>query len=287
MSQVRRTAAMVRIRNVLCPVDLSDISKRALGHAAALTAWYEVALTVLFVRTGYRVESTKRDVAAFVESAIGTQPAHLHVTDGDVVSEIVRVATALPADVVVMGTHGISGFKQLLLGSVTERVWREAPCPVLTVPPRVARHSPGTVSLATVICAVDFSPSSTRALAYAVSIATKARGRLILFHALEWFDEEVEAPSTGINTQELPTAEEDARRGLEELLAADARACDPELVVGHGSPAGEILRLVQERDAELIVLGVHGRNVLDRTLFGSTAQQVVRDAPCPVLTVRA
>lgn len=278
---------MVRIQNVLCPVDLSAISERALRYAAALAAWYEARLTVLFVRTGYRVESTEDDVAAFVDSAIGAHAAQLRVTDGDVVSEIVRLASALPADFVVMGTHGISGFKQLLLGSVTERVWLEAPCPVLTVPPRVAPHSPDTVSLARVVCAVDFSPSSARAVAYATSIAKRAGGRLILFHALEWFDEEVEAPSPGVNTKDLPTSEEDAREGLEQLLMADARACDPELVVGHGSPAGEILRLVRDYDAGLIVLGVHGRNVLDRTLFGSTAQRVVREASCPVVTVRA
>jgi len=278
---------MVRIQNVLCPVDLSAISERALRHAAALAAWYEARLTVLFVRTGFRVESTARDVAAFIHSAIGAHPAQLRMTDGDVVSEIVRLATGLPADLLVMGTHGISGFKQLLLGSVTERVWREAPCPVVTVPPRVAPRSPDAVSLATVICAVDFSPSSTRAVAYATSIAKRASGRLILFHALEWLDDEVEAPSSGVDTKELPTSEDDARQGLEELLTADARASDPELVVSHGSPAGEILRLVRESGAGLIVLGVHGRNVLDRTLFGSTAQRVVRESPCPVLTVRA
>jgi nucleotide-binding universal stress UspA family protein len=110
---------MVRIQNVLCPVDLSAISERALRHGAALAAWYEARLTVLFGRTGVRVESTERDVAAFIHSAIGAHPAQLRMTDGDVVSEIVRLATGLPADLLVMGTHGISGFKQLLLGSVT------------------------------------------------------------------------------------------------------------------------------------------------------------------------
>ena len=65
---------MVRIHNVLCPVDLSAISEGALRHAAALAAWYEARLTVLFVRTGYRVESAERDVAAFVAAAVGAHP---------------------------------------------------------------------------------------------------------------------------------------------------------------------------------------------------------------------
>ena len=284
-AQVRRPAAMVRIQSLLCPVDLSAISERALRHAAALAAWYEARLTVLFVRTGHRVKWTERDLSAFVDSEVGAQPAQLLVTDGDVVSEIVRLVTALPADLVIMGTHGISGVKQLLLGSVTERVLREAPCPVLTVPPRIAQDSPEVVSLGTVVCAVDFSPSSTRALDYAVSIAKKAGGRLVLLHALEWFDEETEV-SPDRKAERLPTAEEDARQGLEELLTADALACHPELVVGRGAPHEEALRIVREYGAGLVVLGVHGRNVVDRTLFGSTTQRLTREATCLVLTVR-
>ena len=59
----------------------------------------------------------------------------------------------------------------------------------------------------------------------------------------------------------------------------------PELAVGYGSPGDELLRLARERDADLMVLGVRRRNALDLALFGSTARRVLRDAPCPVLTV--
>ena len=76
-------------------------------------------------------------------------------------------------------------------------------------------------------------------------------------------------------------------RRLEDLLTADARACYPELIVAPGSAAGEVLRVVRESDAGLIVLGVHGRNALDRAIFGSTSQRVVREASCAVLTVKA
>jgi nucleotide-binding universal stress UspA family protein len=92
-----------------------------------------------------------------------------------------------------------------------------------------------------VVCAVDFSPSSARALDYAVSVARKAGGHLIVLHALEWFDEEVEPTNTAVDTKRLPTSEDDARQELKELLteSPDARACDPQLIVGYGSPAGE------------------------------------------------
>ena len=278
---------MVRIDHILCPVDLSAVSEGALRHAAVMADWYKADLTVLLVAQAKHFASAEHELAAFAAAAVGVGAPRLLVKDGGAVREIVRLASGIPADLVVMGTHGLSGFKRLLLGSVTERVLRESPCPVLTVPPRVVQHAPEPLSLAIVVCAVDFSSSSARALDYAVSVARKAEGRLVVFHALEWFDEEVERPHAGVDTKRLPTSEDDARQELEELLTPDARACDPELVVGYGRPAGEVLRVVRESKAGLIVLGVHGRNALDRTLFGSTTQQVVREAPCPVLTVRA
>jgi nucleotide-binding universal stress UspA family protein len=276
---------MLHIEHVLCPVDFSAISQRALRHAASLTTWYEANVTVLFVRTGHRVKATESDLAAFVESAIGARAARPLVVEGDAVSEIVRLAGALPADCLVMGTHGISGVKHLLLRSVTERVLREAPCPVLTVPPHIAGDS-GAVSFATVVCAVDFSPSSTRALDYAASIARKAGGRLVLLHALEWFDEEIEALPADATSRRPAATEEDARQGLEELLSADALACRPELLIGRGPAHEEVLRTISKYHAGLVVLGVHGRNILDRTLFGSTTERLVRESPCLVLTVR-
>ena len=100
------------------------------------------------------------------------------------------------------------------------------------------------------------------------------------------FDEESEASLPGMKRGNLPTSEDDARQALEELLTDDARACDPVVTVGHGAPHTEALRVVKEYDAGLAVLGVHGRNVVDRTLFGSTKQRLVREATCPVLTVR-
>ena len=276
---------MLRIEHVLCPVDFSAISHRALRHATSLATWYEASLTVLFVRTGHRVKATEPDLAAFGESAVGARAARLTVVDGDAVSEIVRFAGALPADCVVMGTHGISGVKQLLLGSVTERVLREAPCPVLTVPPHIAGDA-DAVSFATVVCAVDFSHSSTRALDYAVSIARKAGARLVLLHALEWFDDEIETTPADEKFRRPATAEEDARQRLEELLSADALACRPELVIGRGAAHEEVLRIISKYNAGLVVLGVHGRNVVDRTLFGSTTERLSRESPCLVLTVR-
>jgi nucleotide-binding universal stress UspA family protein len=85
----------------------------------------------------------------------------------------------------------------------------------------------------------------------------------------------------------LPSSEDDAIDRLRELLTHEMRTrCDPELVIGYGTPADEILRFVHERRADLVVLGVRRRNPIDLAVFGSVTQRVIRDGACAVLTVR-
>ena len=192
---------MVIIKRILCPVDFSVVSERALIHAAALTMWHEAELTTLFVspttdaaRPGGKANPRRSDeqkLSAFISAAVGASgTVRQLVTRGSVVTEILRVAAEMPADLIIMGTHGTSGFRRLVLGSVTEKVLRSSLCPVVTVPPEANHRASEPVAFRTVVCAVDFSDSSTRALEYAVSVARKAGGRLVLLHVLEWFAEE-------------------------------------------------------------------------------------------------
>ena len=182
-----------------------------------------------------------------------------------------------------MGTHGRSGFQRLLLGSVAERVIRRSTAPVLTVPPRIPQ---GGMRLGTILCAVDFSDPTARAVDYAASIAAAASARLVLAHALEWSEEMETLPNIGSSL--LPSSEDDAVDRMNELLTADIRAhCAPELLVGYGSPADEVMRLVHERHVDLVVLGIRRRNAIDLAVFGSTTQRLIRDGGCAVLTVRA
>jgi nucleotide-binding universal stress UspA family protein len=270
------------IARILCPVDFSPFSERAVRHASALAASWAAELTVLWVRSG-NDRTGRESLQAFASRLLGTAPARLVTTDGQVVPEIIHAAGQ--ADLIVMGTHGASGFERLLLGSVTDKVLRKAPCPVLTVPRFAPDVPPEGPSVATILCAVDFSATSARAFEYAASFAVKAGACLLLFHALEWFAEEDEAP-TGAPEGAPPTSEQDARTQLEELIPDRVRStCQAEVLVGYGEPGAGVLRVARERQADMIVLGVKGRGAIELTLFGSTAQRVVREASCPVLTV--
>jgi len=108
---------------------------------------------------------------------------------GDPVRVIVEHAAA--ADLVVMGAHGRSGFDRLLSGSVTERVFQLAPCPVLAVPPQAASAGGPEAVFRRILCPVDFSPSSERALDVALDLARQANGVLTAATVIEWLAEEV------------------------------------------------------------------------------------------------
>jgi nucleotide-binding universal stress UspA family protein len=298
---------MIAIKKILCPVDGSEFSNRALRHAAALASWYEAELTALSVRsrivpTGPWLEGPvapvlaeddpqagREHVGAFVASAVGRFPTRIAIRGGAVVSEILSEADEIQADLIVMGTHGVSGFERLLLGSVTEKVLRKAKCPVLTVPRAVKPDALEAVTFKTIVCGVDFSASSARALEYALSLAQEAGGRIVLVHALEWLPEPVRTVSGNFDVPEYRRQiEADTRKDLEALVPEDARAwCDPEFVLMHGKAYRGLVDVAEARDAELIVLGTQGRGALDRALFGSTADHVVREATAPVLVVPA
>jgi nucleotide-binding universal stress UspA family protein len=206
---------------------------------------------------------------------------------GDAATEIVRHARDIDADLVVMGTHGRSGFDRFTLGSVTEKVLRKASCPVLTLPPGAARVVEA-VEYRRVLWPTDFSEPSEWALDFAVSIAERTKGVVLALHV-------VETPAGDPLGPESPEYEaafrryqcDRAKNDLHELVDQNLAArCQIDEAVVPGKPYEEILRMAADRSADVIVIGVRGRGSVDLTLFGSTTNQVVRRATCPVITLR-
>ena len=109
------------------------------------------------------------------------------VERGDACSEILRQAIDRKADLIVMGTHGRTGLRHVLLGSVTEKIIRNASCPVLVVPPHAAAvGGDASAVFKRIVCATDFSKPSGAALTYALALAQEADARLTLLHAIEF-----------------------------------------------------------------------------------------------------
>jgi len=293
---------------ILCPVDFSSASLHAVDQASVLARWYHASITALHVcnpseappDSHQRVSDSDEirlssEVRALFGAAIRDGlPVNVIVGAGQPQRVILERAAMLPADLIVMGTHGATGFEHLVLGSVAEKVLRRAGCAVLTVPPHANRTS--TLPFKRVLCAVDFSEWSLRALELARSLTRESGAALTAVTVIEWPWPEPPPPSF----DELPPAQAGAlreyRRYVETgatrrltALADESAAAGVAVAVrvGHGKPHVEILRAAADIGADLIVIGVHGRNGLDLQIFGSTTNHVVRHATCPVLTLRS
>lgn len=298
---------MIQIARVLCPVDFTPVSSVALDHAAALARWYEAELHVLHVfqppvalvrtfpqfagdvlESGARHELLGRLEQLAAPVRTGGRTVRTSLREGHVATEINALAHELSADLLVMGTHGRSGVPRLVLGSVTEKLLRIAPCPVLTVPPAAGEPAADGPRFHRILCPVDFSEESMLGLQYALSLAQEAGGRVTLLHVLEWFvDDEPGAHEHYRIPEYRRQLEEDARQRLAAAVPASARDwCEATEMVFAGKPYRQIVRQAADRQADVIVIGVRGRGAADVMLFGSTTNAVVREAGCPVLTVR-
>lgn len=302
---------MIEIRRILCPTDLSEIAPRAFEHALALARFHQAEVELAYVSEpllpGPVAPATYPPWAILDPAVRGRLGAALEglaapaagtgvrvetsVREGRVVHEILERARGWPADVIVMGTHGRGGFERWVLGSVTEKVLRKAPCPVLTVPPPAGElHPEGSVLFRRILCPLDFSAPSVAALGYALRLAEQSASEITIVHVLEWLvEEEPGARIAGFDVPEFRRyLEKDARERLRQLVPAEARDwCRTREEVVGGRPWREILRLAEEREVELVVMGVRGRNPVDIALFGSTTHHVIRGARCPVLVVHS
>jgi nucleotide-binding universal stress UspA family protein len=234
-------------------------------------------------------EEVLDDMREMAERVLGgLDGVRLVTLEGDPAGTIVDQAVAIPADVVVMGTHGRSGFERLLIGSIAEKVVRKAPCPVLLVPPHMTSEPPAEVRFKRILCAMDFSDSSMQAFGFALDLARQADGAVTLLHALEWLPDHEPVAHDHFDVPEYRRyLVEAAEQRLQALVAGESQTwsrIEPEVVVGRAYRA--ILQHASETPADLIVMGAQGRGGLGLTLFGSTTEQVIRAATCPVLTVR-
>lgn len=305
---------MIDIQRILCPVDFSDSSQHAFRYAVAIANWYDAKLTMFHacapvpmsayatvasmmpaMPVGLEDDNEVRDTMKRLASTVaGTNvPIEIALGEGYPAAAIAAKAAEEKFDLIVIGTHGRSGFERLMLGSVTERVLRKAGCPVLTVPPKAGDPTPAAaVTFKRIVCAIDFSDCSMRALDYAMSLAQEANATLIVLHVIEPFplrhtEGETVISDFTLMRDYIAAAEEEGRALLAKAIPDAVRAyCQVETVQAVGKPYREILRLAATEASDLIVLGIHGRNPVDLLFFGSTAQHVVRGAACPVLTIR-
>jgi nucleotide-binding universal stress UspA family protein len=144
------------------------------------------------------------------------------------------------------------------------------------------------MQIRTILFPTDFSNGARAAMDHAVSLARDYKAKLILLYVIqdisiaEWY-----IPSSLSVTDLIEEMQKSAWKEMDKWAAeVSSKVEEVEKLVIRGVPFVEIIRAAKEKDADLIVIGTHGRTGIDHMLFGSTAEKVVRKAPCPVLTVR-
>ncbi len=282
---------MVRIRKILCPVDFFPQSELALSYAASFAKAHRAGLHAIHVvpPVASLVKSPK-DRAQTVKSeheeaqerlakianemkASGVRVT-VEVRFGEIDREILNAIGETRANLIVAGTHGRRGFEHWLMGSVCERLLRRVPVPMLTTG-RI--DSPAAAQdIREILVGIDFSEGSAEAAAWAFSIAHKFKAGVTLVHVTDYV-------TSDVPERYRHSLLKGIRFELENLVPA--RASHVATRVEFGIPYQVLLALAEREKAGMIVIGTHGKSMVDRTLLGTTAERVVRGAPCPVLVV--
>jgi nucleotide-binding universal stress UspA family protein len=287
-------------RKILCPIDFSPGSQRAMRVAARLAteseaelsllhAWYvaPVAFPGELAVAGDVMQQMSDGAAQALEAAVrevqalGVKRVTPELATGLPWRQIVDRADDPAVDLVVIGTHGRTGLARVLLGSVAETVVRHAACSVLTVRPD-SEASP----FSHVLCPIDFSDSTRPVIELASGLVRPGGTGLTLLHVVEppvAYSEEPHPPELHSELEQRSTA---ALETLKTELGTSIRV-PIAIRTRLGWPGAEILAsLDRDHSLDLVVMGSHGRTGLKRLVLGSVAEKVVRHARCPVLIAR-
>jgi universal stress protein A len=288
--------------SILCPVDFSAASRTALLYAAAIAEHFGSALVVMTANDPLLAEAaamdagharvrddTRRELERLfsetLERPLKGASVAFEVATGAPGPEILRVARARRAGLIVMSSHGLSGFRKLFFGSTTERVLRETPAPVLVVPGEA--RGPDSLEEAARSVRRVLSPvlpadtdGNARQIAVVQAIARALGVPAILLHVVE--------PVRAVLPKGdyfLPSIEQERRARAEAQLAALAgghQGLEP--LIAYGEPSEEIVKVARDRGAGLIVMSLQG-SPLAGARIGSVTYRVLCAARTLVLAL--
>lgn len=293
------TSSPVRAKlgNILYLTDFSPTSDSAIRYLRTIAEQFDtnVLATHVIEWPEYRfvppegwavVEHASEDAARRqlqnVEERLAGIPHQTTLRRGEVWREAAEMIKAHDIQLIVVGTHGRTGLRRFLMGSVAEEILRLSHCPVLTIGPGVPKDGQRITGVERVVLATDFGHSSLEAIPRALALASEYGARLILLHVIK----PPLRPDESFEQLKLES-EKQLRTTLCRESPANIRV---EIAVRLGDPAAEILRFARERKADLIVLGLKrtGERVTMAThVSPATAHAVLCSAPCPVLAVTA
>lgn len=294
-----RSRPRIRIENILVPIDFSAASLLSLQWAKFIAQRTKANIHLVNVHHfGYPIaqaltppiigseneikEHLHRDLQTVALSQ-KLPHASLQIRVGRPYDQICELASEIQADLIVLSTHGRTGWERALLGSTAERVIRHAPCPVLVARPTSRRKT--EFKLQKIVVPLDFSECAERGLHYAIELARLFQARLSLINVTQLHHD---LPPVVIYSETALKrwAREVAEAHMAELVEkTDFEGVKFETVHKSGSPAQKVCRHAVKEGADLIVSSTHGRTGLSHALIGSTAEKISRYARSPVLIV--
>ena len=290
---------MISFQRILFPVDLSQQSRAAAPFVKAIAtrfhsevsvlhvveiplAWYggpEAAAFDAMINVSTILEDRRNELEKFLMDALAGLTVQRCVQSGDPALLITEYARQKHADLIMLPTHGYGPFRGLLLGSVTAKVLHDAECPVWTTAhaTEIAAHAASPWHQ--LICAVDDDARDVPLVLWAAGLASEQGAELRLVHAV-----------TGLEEQ-LGDAVDDplreflfgvARERIDKMQAQAGTNLD--LCIAAGSP-GKVVRDFATRHAADLVLVGRGKIQKHFGRLRSNAYAIVRDAPCPVISM--
>ena len=296
-------------RNILLPTDFSPCANAALHQAVTIAERFQGTVTMLHVVAIH--ESDPSTVKALIAASslsydkiITTAEEMLHTKDGMIetpvliervllrgispTSEILSYAAEHHPDLIVMGTHGRTGIRRLIMGSVAEKIIRLSESPVMTVRCGSDGKPQGYPNYRSILLPVDFSKASTNALWTASEIARKYGSILTLLHVTEAPEFTGYLESDDLDNEELSNIRiEEAENNLADLLSeAPLDGIEVYTRVIFGRPGRKIVEFAHKEDIDLIIIPSHGKSGFEKLLMGSNVNKVVHRADIPVLVLK-
>ncbi len=323
----------IQPKKILCAIDFSDFSNMVISYGDSLSQEFGSSLSICHIVTGSymvsshmtpyidyanvevdRVNNAKQSLKQFAHK-LGSE-CELFVSAGHPADEIARLVEENDIDMVIAATHGGSGVKRFLVGSVTDRLTKILSCPLMVLHPKkeTTESSLDTngINLKRILVGCDFSSDSKLAFQYALSLAQEFQTQLYLAHVMKSVMPVEKTSSDYIKIQggdymgwdhldylDLQrNSTEDQAENRTKLLShfekklfnmvpkENRQWCTPVTALLEGQPYQALLNYAEENQIDMIVLGVRGHSILEKFIVGTTTDRVISRASCPVLCVR-
>jgi len=295
-----------QFHNIFCATDFSEFAEGVVAYGIAMAKRFEARLYIchvvdlptvsaygeaVFDPIEYQqrfMETARREIDRLLDGAgLDYQPL---ITIGNTTDEISRLAKEYIADLVITATHGRSGLRRFFLGSVTERLMRTLPCPLLVIRGSeevTEKTLQQKFPFKKIMVGCDFSRDSELAREYSLSIAQEFESELHLVHVVEPSGyKDLFKLQNGTGEKFKEDLYEMIREKLNALVpreALDWISLHTQLLVGK--PYAELIRYADINDIDMTALGIRGHGMVEELLVGSTTDRVIRQSPCPVLSI--